>query len=79
LVTVLAAGDRLVIASAKGILDEAGIPFHVLGDEISRRGTTVGAFVHPWCRVQVARDRETEARALLRPLEELNATGDAAE
>src|SRR5689334_19836638 len=34
LVTVLETSDPLVIAAAKGLLDEAPIPFYVLGDEI---------------------------------------------
>ena len=66
LVTVLESGDRLMIAAAKSLLDEAGIPFWVLGDEIAPR------ILHliPWFRVQVGRDHKTEALALLQTLSE---------
>jgi hypothetical protein len=70
LVTVLEGNNPLLIGSAQGLLEEAGIPFYVSGDEIGPRYGPVGAFLHPWCRVQVALDREQEARTLLRSLEE---------
>ena len=37
LVTVLESGDGLVVASARSLLEDAGIPFWVLGDEIAPR------------------------------------------
>jgi hypothetical protein len=79
LVTVLESTDPLVIASAKGLLEEAGIPFYVLGDEFGKRFGPVGDFMHPWCRVQVGRDRETEARALLQSLAEAAVSNSAAD
>jgi hypothetical protein len=71
LVTVLESSDPLVIAAAQGLLDEAAIPFYVLGDEIGARYTGHG-FYSPR-RVQVGRDRETEARALLQSFTETGA------
>src|SRR5207248_1896733 len=56
LVTVLESGDRLMIAAATSLLEEAGIPFCLLGDEVAPR------ILHmiPWFRVQVGRDHKTE-------------------
>ena len=48
----------------KGLLDEAGIPFYVLG-QIATLIQDVDGFLHKWVRVQVPRDREAEARELL--------------
>ena len=76
LVTVLEASDPLVIGSAKGILQEAGVAFYVLGDEIAPRYGPVGGLIHPWCRVQVGHDREREVRTLLQPLHGLTQPGD---
>ncbi len=66
LVTVLETGDRLVVAAAKSLLEEADIPFCLLGDEVAPR------ILHliPWFRVQVGRDHKTEALALLQTISE---------
>lgn len=79
LVTILEANDPLLIASAKGMLEEAGIPFYVMGEEIGSHYGVVGPFLNPWCQVQVATDREAEARALLREIEVTDQLGDAGE
>lgn len=68
LATVLESSDPLVIAAARALLDDAAIPFYVLGDEIGARYTGHG-FYSPR-RVQVGRDRETEARVLLQTFTE---------
>jgi hypothetical protein len=68
LVTVLESGDALVVTSAKTLLEDAGIPFWVLGDEVAPR--ILGLL--PWYRIQIGRDHETKAIALLRPLTEAN-------
>ena len=49
LVTVLESGDRLVVAAAQSLLEEAGIPFCLLGDDVAPR------ILHliPWFRLQV--------------------------
>jgi hypothetical protein len=64
LVEVLATNDRVQLAMAKGLLEDAGIPFFVLG-QIATLIQDVDAFLHKWVRVQVPRDREVEARELL--------------
>jgi hypothetical protein len=68
LVTVLESSDPLMITAAKDLLEEGCIPFYVFGEEVAPRIAMVGAYSHPWCRVQVGCDREMEARALLQAL-----------
>jgi putative signal transducing protein len=60
LVTVLEGSDRLLLATAKGLLDNEGIPYAVSGEEIPGVG-----LVFPGWRVQVALDRAEEARTTL--------------
>lgn len=67
LVVVLESNDRVQLALAKGLLEDAGIPFFVLG-QIATLVQDVDGFLHKWVRVQVPRDRETEARELLEGL-----------
>jgi hypothetical protein len=67
LVVVLETNDRLHLALAQGMLEEAGIPFYVL-DQITTLIQDLDPFLHKWVRVQVPRDREAEARALLEGL-----------
>lgn len=64
LVVVLETNDRVQLAMAKGLLEEAGIPFFVLG-QIATLVQDVDGFLRKWARVQVPRDREAEARELL--------------
>ncbi len=64
LIVVLESNDRLQIAMAKGLLEEAGIPFFVLG-QITTLVNEVDGFLRKWVRLQVPRDREAEARELL--------------
>lgn len=64
LVVVLETSDRVQAALAKGVLEEAGIPYFVLG-QIATLVTDVDPFTHKLARIQVARDREAEARELL--------------
>ena len=64
LVVVLETNDRIQLALAKGMLEEAGIPFYILG-QIATLIQDVDGFLHKWVRVQVPRDRETEAREIL--------------
>ena len=67
LVVVLETNDRIQLALAKGLLEDAGIPFFVLG-QIVTLIQDLDPFLHKWVRVQVPRDREVEARELLEPL-----------
>jgi len=64
LVVVLETSDRIHLAMAKGLLEQAGIPFFVLG-QIATLVTDVDGMLHKWVRLQVPRDREAEARELL--------------
>lgn len=64
LVVVLETNDRMQLALAKGLLEDAGIPFFVLG-QIATLIQDVDPFLHKWVRVQVPHDREGEARQIL--------------
>ena len=64
LVVVLETNDRIQLALAKGLLEDADIPFFVLG-QIATLVQDVDGFLKKWVRIQVPRDRETEARELL--------------
>lgn len=78
-VVVLETNDRIQAALAKGVLEEAGIPFFVLG-QITTLVNDVDGFVRKWVRFQVPRDRESEARELLeqmlRPVTDAEALGE---
>jgi hypothetical protein len=64
LVVVLETNDQIHVAFAKGLLEEAGIPFFILG-QIATLVQDVDGFLNKWVRIQVPRDRELEARELL--------------
>ncbi len=64
LVVLLETNDAIQLDMAKGLLEEAGIPFFVLG-QIATLIQGVDPFLHKWARIQVPRDREAEARELL--------------
>jgi len=64
LVVVLETNDRVQLAMAKGLLQDAGIPIYVLG-QIATLIQDVDGFLHKWVRLQVPRNREAEARELL--------------
>jgi len=78
-VSVFDGDDPLIIASAKELLERAGIPFYVVGDEIGARHAVIGEYIHPWRRICVGRDREAEARAILEQFEEVDSTSDRPE
>lgn len=67
LVVILETNDGIQAAFAKGLLDDSGIPYFVLG-QITTLVTDVDPFLKKWVRIQVPQDRETEARELLDPL-----------
>jgi hypothetical protein len=67
LVVVMETNDPIQRALAQAILDDAGIPFFVLG-QIATLVTDVDGFLKKWVRIQVPRDCEEEARELLEPL-----------
>ena len=64
LVVVLETNDRIQLSLAKGLLEDANIPFFILG-QIATLVQDVDGFLHKWVRIQVPRDREAEARDLL--------------
>ena len=68
LVVVLETNDSVLLAMAKGLLEDAAIPFFILG-QIATLVQDVDGFLHKWVRVQVPRDREAEARELLEELQ----------
>jgi len=77
LVVVLETNDRVQLAMAQGMLEDAGIPFFVL-NQITTLVQDVDGFLRKWVRVQVPRDREAEARELLETLTTPEGTGEEA-
>jgi hypothetical protein len=67
LVVVMETNNGLQLAMATGLLDDAKLPFFVLG-QIAKLVNDVSPFLNKWVRLQVPRDREAEARELLEPL-----------
>ena len=67
LVVILETNDPFALALAKGMLQEAGIPYFGL-NEITRLVNDVDPMLRKWVKLQVARDREAEARELLASL-----------
>ena len=78
LVVVLETNDSFQLALVKGLLEEAGIPFFILG-QITTLVTDVDGFLKKWVRVQVPRDREAEARELLAELRQAQTIPQAAD
>jgi len=79
LVVLVETNDRVQLAMVTGLLEEAGIPFYLLG-QIATLVQDVDGFLKKWVRVQVPKDREAEARGLLEQLalaESLPAEEDA--
>jgi hypothetical protein len=67
LVVVLETNDGVQVAMVKGMLEDAEIPFFLLG-QIATLVQDIDPFLKKWIRVQVPRDREAEARELLASL-----------
>jgi len=68
LVVVLETNNRIQLAMAKGLLEDAGIPFFVSG-QMATLVQDVDAFLHKRVQLQVPRNREVEARELLELLQ----------
>ena len=64
---VLETNDGFALALAKELLKEAGIPYFVL-NQITTLVNDVDPMLRKWVRLQVARDREAEARELVASL-----------
>ncbi len=67
LVVILQTTDRLKLAMARGLLEEAGIPYFVLG-QIKTLMTDVDPFLHKGSSIQVPGDLAEEAREALEGL-----------
>ncbi len=67
LVVILETNNRIQLALATGLLEDAEIPYYVLG-QIATLVTDVDPFLKKWVRLQVPRDQEAEARELLDPV-----------
>jgi hypothetical protein len=67
LVVVFEANDRVQLAMAKGLLDDARIPYFAVG-EIDTLVQGVNGFLRKWVRLQVPKACEREARELLQQL-----------
>jgi hypothetical protein len=65
LVRVLEGNNPIVEAVAKAALEGAGIPFYVEGEEIGVAMQVIDPHIYRWWAIQVARDHEADARALL--------------
>ena len=75
LAVVLESNDAFAVALAKGLLDEAGIPF-LVQNGIATLVNDVDPMLRKWVKVQVAADREAEARELLSDLLEPETAAD---
>jgi hypothetical protein len=64
LVVILETRDRVQYALAKGLLDDAQIPFFVQG-QFAMLYQAIDPFLRKLLRLQVPRDREAEARDVL--------------
>jgi hypothetical protein len=64
LVVVLETNDPYALALAEGCLEESDIPFFAL-NKITTLVNDVDPFSRKWLRIQVARDREAEAREII--------------
>ncbi len=67
LVVVFETNDRVHLAMATGLLEDAKIPFFALG-QIATLVQDVDGFLRKWIRLQVPRNREVEAKELLATL-----------
>lgn len=67
LVVVLETNETIQAEMAKGLLEDAGVPYYVLG-QITRLVSDVDPFLKKWVKLQVPRDREEEALEALDPV-----------
>lgn len=64
LVGVLETNNQIQLAMAKGLLEDAGIPFFIQG-QLATLYQSLDGFLHKWVRLQVPEDRAAEAQELL--------------
>ena len=67
LVSIFASANPVVLAMAKGALEDAGIPFLIAGEALGRTGN-IDLLRGAVCEFVVAREREADARSVLEPL-----------
>jgi len=67
LAVVLETNDQILLAMAKGLLEDAGIPMFIQG-QLATLYQSVDGFLRKWVRLQVPEDRAAEARDLLEQL-----------
>ncbi|HLK61964.1 MAG TPA: DUF2007 domain-containing protein [Bryobacteraceae bacterium] len=65
LVRVLEGNNLIVESVAKMSLEQAGIPYFVENEEVGVAMQAIDPHIYRWWGIQVARDHEAEARALL--------------
>jgi hypothetical protein len=65
LVRVLEGNNFVVHSLAKSALEQAGIPYYVEGEEIGVSMSGIDPHLYRWWAIQVARDHEPQARAIL--------------
>lgn len=65
---VLETNNQIQLAMAKGLLEDAGIPFFIQG-QIATLYQSLDGFLYKWIRVQVPEDRAAEAKDLLEQLQ----------
>jgi len=66
-VVVLETNNTIQLAMARGLLDEAEIPYNLNG-QIATLVTDVDPMIHKWVRIEVARECEEEALEALAPV-----------
>jgi hypothetical protein len=83
LVTVLETSDPFALNLAKASLEDAGIEYVAGGGDPSGLAGMIGIVMKApgggCCEIQVARERESEARALLEPLRHPRSIEEGAE
>ncbi len=65
LVRVLEGNNVVAESLAKTSLQDAGIPYYVEGEEIGVSMSCIDPHIYRWWAIQVARDHEAQARAIL--------------
>jgi Putative prokaryotic signal transducing protein len=66
-VVVLETNNAYQLAMAKGLLEDAGIPF-IAGNQVATIVQDVDGFLRKWQRLEVSRECEAQARELLEPV-----------
>lgn len=67
LVVVLETNDQIQLALARGLLENAGIPFFIQG-QLATLYQSVDGFLRKWIRLEVPADRVDEAQELMEQL-----------